>query len=48
MDILQRAPELIGQSALHNSEIQTIELVDIVINNIDYNRKYEYFISTSF
>lgn len=38
MDILQRAPELIGQSALHNSEIQTIELVDIVINNIDYNR----------
>lgn len=38
MDILQRAPEFVGQSALHNSEIQTIELVDIVINNIDYNR----------
>jgi Fibronectin type III domain len=38
MDILQRAPEFIGQSALDNSEIQTIDIVDIIINNIDYVR----------
>ncbi len=38
MEILQRAPEFVGQSALDNSEIQTIDIVDIVINNTDYNR----------
>lgn len=38
MDILQRAPEFVGQSALNNSEIQKIDIVDIIINNIDYSR----------
>ena len=38
MDILQRAPEYVGQSALDNSDIQTVDIVDIVINNTDYNR----------
>jgi len=38
MNILQRAPEFVGQSALDNSEIQIIDIVDIIINNVDYNR----------
>lgn len=38
MDILQRAPEFVGQSALDNSDIQTIDIVDIIISNTDYNR----------
>lgn len=38
MNILQRAPEFVGQSALDNSEIQTVDIVDIIINNVDYNR----------
>lgn len=38
MDILQKAPELVGQSALHNSEIQIVDIVDIIIDNVDYTR----------
>lgn len=38
MDILQRAPEFVGQSALDNSEIQTVDIVNIIINNVDYAR----------
>lgn len=38
MDILQKSPEFVGQSALHNSEIQMVEIVDIVLNNVDYIR----------
>jgi hypothetical protein len=38
MDFLQRPPEFIGQSALHNSEIQIIPIIDIIINSSDYSR----------
>lgn len=38
MDFLQRPPDFVGQSALNSSEIQTIPIVEIIINSTDFAR----------
>jgi hypothetical protein len=38
MDFLQRPPDFVGQSALHNSEIQSIPISNLIINTTDFNR----------